>query len=171
MIQPDLPLHPEAGFCSERGMLDIPLLRSPLDPRHRSPLVHRRSVNARVAAASSGVPSDGVSLKPDVEGHGSVGSNVSSPLAPSSLVLDLGILRAGSTGRRRFNVTNLNPVALDLASPVGGGTLPFASLTLLGTAPLSTAPQTLLEIGSHMKVMWEAVMDPMLCVGCLGYWW
>lgn len=75
-----------------------------------------------------------------------------SPFETRPLIMDLGVVRAGTTERRRFNITNLNPVVLNLTSPGGSGALPFASLTLLGISPLALAPQTLLDIGKHVEV-------------------
>ncbi|CAM9591249.1 unnamed protein product, partial [Laminaria digitata] len=73
------------------------------------------------------------------------------PLETRPLVVNLGILRAGATGRRRFNVTNLNPVEVNVTSSGAAGSLPFASLRLVGVGPLSRAPQALFEIGKHIE--------------------
>lgn len=70
-------------------------------------------------------------------------------------VVDLGIVRAGATARRRFNITNLNPVEVNVTNGVGGsggGALPFASLVLVDIGPLPRAPQALSEIGRHLQV-------------------
>lgn len=85
--------------------------------------------------------------------------SASAPPEPRPLVVDLGIIRAGATGRRRFNVTNLNPVEVNVTNTGGGGELPFASLRLVGVGPLPRAPQALSEIGRHIQVT------------CLGGWW
>lgn len=69
------------------------------------------------------------------------------------LVVHLGVVRAGTTARRRFNVTNLNPVEVNVTSVERGGALPFASLRLVGEGPLARAPQALAEIGRHIQVL------------------
>lgn len=88
------------------------------------------------------------------------------PLETRPLVVNLGILRAGATGRRRFNVTNLNPVEVNVTSSGAGGSLPFASLRLVGVGPLSRAPQALFEIGKHIQVKGHRPRVALLCV-CL----
>ena len=90
-----------------------------------------------------------------------------SPLETRPLVVNLGTLRAGATGRRRFNVTNLNPVEVNVVSSGGGGSLPFASLRLVGVGPLSRAPQALVEIGKHIQVTGDCVFVRVCAFACV----
>ncbi|CAN0479207.1 unnamed protein product, partial [Ascophyllum nodosum] len=61
-----------------------------------------------------------------------------SPTCTPPLVVHLGIVRAGTTARRRSNVTNLDPVEVNITTnELGGGVegVRFTSLRLLGTGP------------------------------------
>ncbi|CAN0343116.1 unnamed protein product, partial [Ascophyllum nodosum] len=62
----------------------------------------------------------------------------SSPTCTPPLVVHLGIVCAGTTARRRSNVTNLDPVEVNITTnELGGGVegVRFRSLRLLGTGP------------------------------------
>ncbi|CAM9190743.1 unnamed protein product, partial [Sphacelaria rigidula] len=74
------------------------------------------------------------------------------------IIVDLGVIRTGATARRRFNVTNLNPVEVNVTNvvmnggrSVGGSSPVVASLVLVAVGPLPRAPQALTEIGRHLQ--------------------
>lgn len=75
------------------------------------------------------------------------------PSLTRPLTVHLGVVRAGTTVRRRFNVTNLNPVEVDVSSnSFEQDESSFAQMRFVGVAPLESAPRSLLEIGKHVQV-------------------
>lgn len=76
-----------------------------------------------------------------------------SPSLTRPLTVHLGGVRAGTTVRRRFNVTNLNPVEVDISSnSFGQDESSFARMRFVGAEPLESALRSLLEIGKHVQV-------------------